>query len=193
MEMMDKQKRLLETAISLISQYGYNNISVSRICRETGVAKGTFYLYFNSKADILNEILSKLNDELFGNIIWNTAIPASEQLLEYTHEYLTFVDKNGPDFSREILKVIIDERPTPDQANSNMHVQRIENILTAGVRDGSFRDDIDIKHERFFIQSLLFGIIIFWCETTAAFDLSEHGLRAVESYLRGLVDNKKSI
>ncbi|SDO01627.1 TetR/AcrR family transcriptional regulator [Acetanaerobacterium elongatum] len=44
---------IIETAVELFKQKGYEQVSVDDITRTVGVAKGTFYNYFQAKSDIL--------------------------------------------------------------------------------------------------------------------------------------------
>ena len=41
--------RLLDTAREAFARHGYDGVSVSEICDSAGIAKGTFYRYFDSK------------------------------------------------------------------------------------------------------------------------------------------------
>jgi AcrR family transcriptional regulator len=47
-----RMAKLCETAERLFSQNGFYETSISDICRETGVAVGTFYIYFQDKSAI---------------------------------------------------------------------------------------------------------------------------------------------
>lgn len=51
----DTKERLLETAIELIWQSNYTCVGVNDICKQAGVTKGSFYHYFESKADLFCE------------------------------------------------------------------------------------------------------------------------------------------
>jgi TetR/AcrR family transcriptional regulator, transcriptional repressor for nem operon len=51
----DTKDKLLETAISLIWQSNYSNVGVNDICTHAGVTKGSFYHYFETKADLFCE------------------------------------------------------------------------------------------------------------------------------------------
>jgi AcrR family transcriptional regulator len=53
--------RLLETAEQVFSELGYHNASIVKITEAAGVAQGTFYLYFASKAEIFDELVRDLN------------------------------------------------------------------------------------------------------------------------------------
>ena len=52
-----KMLSLLETADRLFNENGYFDVSISDICKESHTAVGTFYIYFDSKADIYRYLL----------------------------------------------------------------------------------------------------------------------------------------
>lgn len=64
-----KQKKdsLLDAAFSLFTSKGINKTSISDIVEKSGVAKGTFYLYFKDKYDIRNMLISHKASQLFHN------------------------------------------------------------------------------------------------------------------------------
>src|SRR6185312_9840055 len=53
--------RLLEAAESVFAQLGYHDASIVKITEAAGVAGGTFYLYFQSKKDVFEEVVLDLN------------------------------------------------------------------------------------------------------------------------------------
>lgn len=48
----DTREKLLCTAMSLIWQSNYTSVGVNEICKQAGVTKGSFYHYFETKADL---------------------------------------------------------------------------------------------------------------------------------------------
>lgn len=62
---MSKKQTLLEAAISLFSEKGYNGTSTSEIVEKAGVAQGTLFYHFKNKEGILLCVLETvLNDYL---------------------------------------------------------------------------------------------------------------------------------
>ncbi|TFD48863.1 TetR/AcrR family transcriptional regulator [Cryobacterium frigoriphilum] len=57
----ETKRRLLEAAEDVFSRLGYAEASVSRLTESAGVGQGTFYLYFDSKLEIFNELVEDLN------------------------------------------------------------------------------------------------------------------------------------
>lgn len=50
---MEIKQTILDTSIDLFIAKGYEETSITKITAEVGIAKGTFYNYFDSKKDIL--------------------------------------------------------------------------------------------------------------------------------------------
>jgi AcrR family transcriptional regulator len=63
-----RRKELLDTALRLFARTGYESTSVDQITGEVGVAKGTFYHYFSSKQDLLEQIVDAWVGELFAHL-----------------------------------------------------------------------------------------------------------------------------
>ena len=60
-----KRESLLETAFNLFTSKGIHKTSISDIVDNAGVAKGTFYLYFQDKYDIRNKLIAHKSGEVF--------------------------------------------------------------------------------------------------------------------------------
>jgi len=58
---LDTRRRLLDAAERVFAQLGYHDASVVKITESAGVAAGTFYLYFDSKKSIFDELVRDLN------------------------------------------------------------------------------------------------------------------------------------
>ena len=54
-----RRARLVEAADRVLRAKGYRETTIEDIVNEAGVAKGTFYLYFNNKQDLFLEVLSR--------------------------------------------------------------------------------------------------------------------------------------
>jgi AcrR family transcriptional regulator len=56
----DKPDLILDAAERLFTQFGYRRTSVEDVAREAGVAKGTVYLYFESKVALFRAMQTRL-------------------------------------------------------------------------------------------------------------------------------------
>ncbi len=57
----DKRNRLLDAANLLFTENGVSSTTIAKICDQAGIAKGTFYLYFKDKEDILRALTKRIS------------------------------------------------------------------------------------------------------------------------------------
>lgn len=55
------KRSLTDAAERIFADLGYAEASITRITDAAGVGQGTFYLYFDSKLDVFNEVVDDLN------------------------------------------------------------------------------------------------------------------------------------
>lgn len=63
MKKEERKKELVRKAYELFIIKGYENTSVDDIIASAGIAKGTYYYYFESKEQILEEVVNMMIDE----------------------------------------------------------------------------------------------------------------------------------
>lgn len=50
------QQRIMDAFVKLVSEKGFNNLTVSNITRTAKLSRGTFYIYYLDKYDVLEKI-----------------------------------------------------------------------------------------------------------------------------------------
>ena len=90
-----KEKNLYESAYELFTTKGIHETSIDDIVKKAGVAKGTFYLYFMNKYDIIDRVILKKASAILGRAIESTEekefhdyIDKSIFVIDYIIEYL---------------------------------------------------------------------------------------------------------
>ncbi|MCB9780028.1 MAG: TetR/AcrR family transcriptional regulator [Alphaproteobacteria bacterium] len=63
-----RRNQLLDAARMVFARDGYHRAGVSDIIEQAGVARGTFYNYFDSKRAIFHEVLVVVVDDLAGSV-----------------------------------------------------------------------------------------------------------------------------
>jgi TetR/AcrR family transcriptional repressor of nem operon len=81
----DAKERLLHAALKLISTQTYGAVGVEAICREAGVKKGSFYHFFESKADLAVQALEDHWERYRSNMqqLFSEALPPLDRLFGY--------------------------------------------------------------------------------------------------------------
>ena len=57
------RKGLFQAAAYVVGKHGYANASIGRITERCGLAQGTFYLYFDSRQDLFDQLLPAVGEE----------------------------------------------------------------------------------------------------------------------------------
>jgi len=73
---MDKENRIVTSAIQLFKEQGIDKIKIADIVKRAGIAQGTFYLYFPSKLSLMPAIAKVMVDNMFEAIQKNVDVQA---------------------------------------------------------------------------------------------------------------------
>jgi TetR/AcrR family transcriptional regulator, fatty acid metabolism regulator protein len=120
----DKRTRILEAARSILSAKRYDDVPVSEIVELAGIAKGTFYLYFPSKADLIAAVAEGLQ-------------------LEIRHAIFAVMNDAQPIL--EVIEAIIwSVYKTSQQHRDLMHILEMD-LLLSGFARHHFEQDQQIK------------------------------------------------
>lgn len=81
----DAKSRLMDAVLELIWTGSYGTTTIDLICEKAGVKKGSFYYFFNSKADVavaaLDEAFKEKRAELDG--VFSPTVPPLERIRKY--------------------------------------------------------------------------------------------------------------
>jgi AcrR family transcriptional regulator len=81
----EKRGRILDAALSHFLRYGVKRTSVDDVAREAGIAKGTVYLYFDSKTALFSAIAERLCADTLAEArgIVGEAKPLTERIVKF--------------------------------------------------------------------------------------------------------------
>lgn len=86
-----KEKELFLSAFDLFLENGIEKTSIDDIAKNAGVAKGTFYLYFSDKYDILNKLILQKSNEIIKDGLSRTNNLGSEDFRERTLFFIDYI------------------------------------------------------------------------------------------------------
>ncbi len=61
---VSRREQIIRNASLIFEAKGFNGTTIDDIVQATGIAKGTFYIYFHNKEELLLEVVRKLVDEV---------------------------------------------------------------------------------------------------------------------------------
>ena len=152
----ERRAEIVETADRLFREHGYANCSVEMIIREIGVAKGTFYYYFNSKPDILQAIV----DKTLGNIVELAETVAENEALSAMQKMEALLGNShiGDDDSLEVAEMLhLPENRELHELTNIQTVLQLSPILARIVEEGINEGVFDVEKPLETIQFLFTG------------------------------------
>lgn len=91
----EKRANLLDAAYSCFINKGISGTSIAEICNKAGLAKGTFYLYFRDKEDIVRALMKKLSYKVLKNTYHSVAMNAGgfvENAVQMASELINYFE-----------------------------------------------------------------------------------------------------
>ena len=167
------RQKLLDTTENLLRTKGLSALSVDEITKEAGVAKGTFYIYFKRKEDIISEYsrypFKEIADELKNKQDTNLI----DRLTHYFYRFMECVEFHGINICREWIKDVID----PNNINNSQDGQKwvydfemLKEILENAVQNNELKKDTPIELLTHLIISQLYGMMTCWCMSNGKFE-----------------------
>ena len=101
----DAKERLLDAALDLIWERSYGIVTIDAICERAGVKKGSFYYFFESKAELAVAALD-LNWSNCGKPKWDATFSATVKPLARIRNFLQWVYDSQAKLQAEQGKVL---------------------------------------------------------------------------------------
>lgn len=81
-EQIDRQTRILDAAMDLLSRHGISGVNMRAVAREAGVALGLVNYYYQDKTSLIRAALKRVDEDDVALVKPDPATPPKERLLE---------------------------------------------------------------------------------------------------------------
>ncbi len=180
----ETKDNILNTALALFRQKGYEAVSVNEICKTLGLTKGAFYYHYASKSDIL---IYSYKEEADRMAQYYQSISSEKPLVKLKKFYNHFIDFFQPDRLEEMkifFKVQIESHYENFLGSSRIQRDIFINILKEGQSSGEIREDIPAEILADIISRYRFGLHIEWCILDGKINLISNSTRDFEAILK---------
>ncbi len=148
-----KRKKIINAAMDEFAAYSFNEASVNRIIKESGIAVGSFYQYFDDLRDLYYHVLSLAMKSKYEHLKSEIELLTSNDFISTIRALyrgginFAFSDKRFFDISNNLLKSndldIIKELTNSDE-NKEI-VAFVQGIIKEAIDNGEIRSDIDSR------------------------------------------------
>ena len=160
--LQDKKREVIENAaIDEFAQHGYDNASINRIVSAAGIAKGSFYQYFEDKKDVFIHLINTTAQK---KIKYISPILTSGAQLSF-FEMIREMWISGLRFANDNIKLAkIANEVFKNQhrglyseilsSNEPLAIDFYKQMIETAIKKGELRDDIDIEYVSYTITAL---------------------------------------
>ncbi len=190
----DKRALICQVAIEEFAAHAFEQASINRIVAKSGIAKGSFYQYFEDKKDLFLYLL-----RLAGEAKLNYLAPLMSNPEQY--DFFTLLRKlyvAGIQFAveypqyAEISKKLLANKGKPiyeEFMGESMSAayEFFESLLESAIQRGEVRADIDVKMLAYLIASMNTLVVEYYIEHIAP-NYDEHMLATIDQFITFLRD-----
>ena len=188
----ERKDQIMNAAEEVFTQKGLDNARMEDIAEETGLSKGTLYLYFKSKDDLIAAILDRIFQREFKEFqdtdlaamsatdaIWlftDTVIKDIKiilRLMPIAYEFLALAFRNK--VVRSALKSYL-----------NHYMDIFTPTIQHGIETGEFRQ-VDVKEVGIAIGAIVEGTLLLWIYDNSLVEPEKHIRSGMKLLLEGLL------
>ncbi|MBO0834508.1 MAG: TetR/AcrR family transcriptional regulator, partial [Actinobacteria bacterium] len=161
-------RRLLAEAERLFGEHGYRRTTVAMVCARAGIATGSFYAHFDSKAEIFAAVVRAINADLRAAMAAALRLAAGNQRARERAAFRAYFDliQHRPWIFR-----ILREAEFVDPGLYREYYERLVRGYSRGVRAAQLAGEIDARYDPEVIAFVYTGLGHFvgmrWAEWTA--------------------------
>jgi AcrR family transcriptional regulator len=187
----ERKTQIINAAEDVFTEKGFDQARMDDIAEETGLSKGTLYLYFKSKDDLIIAILDRMFQrefKQFDNLnftevsavdaIWKITdlltkdILGLQRLIPIVYQFLALAFRNK--HVQQALKKYI-----------NRYVEVLVPIIQRGIDSGEFRP-VDAREVAIAMGAMIEGTLLLWVYDRALVDPKYHIHSGMSLLLEGV-------
>lgn len=168
----ETRKRIVAAAKKLITENGFENVSIEDIVKEAEVSTGSFYTYFKKKEDVVEELnqlsfyrLAEITNEMQDKGL-------DDRLKYYCCQFLAEIERVGIEICRQWIRNNIApvnmEISGKETTKYNHDYLAMKSLLEEGIRRDELAADTPVDEMAFYINAQLYGLMVVWCMTDAS-------------------------
>jgi AcrR family transcriptional regulator len=161
----ETKEKILNTALSLASIYGLQDLSIGRLATESRLSKSGLFAHFNSKENLQTQIIQRVTDLYIQNVlvpalVFPRGIP---RLRAIFHNWKRWVDgETLPGGCLALASAVeFDDRPGVVRQEVVEMVQSLLDMLSRSARiaveEGHFYPDTDTNQFAYELNSIMCG------------------------------------
>jgi len=187
---MTTHLKIYRTALRLFEKEGFDKVTVDQVCKKAGVSKGTFYVYFRSKEQVVLDLFSttdKMYDDFVANELASISDPM-EKLILLVRKALSYTVEKGPDLMEVSYRAraSLHRSGNPRLTESRAIYRIVIKLVEEAHRRGYILKDLSANEVAPLLIRTFEGLIHDWCMENGSYDLIGETEKAITILRNGL-------
>lgn len=186
----ETEQRILQAALTLMRERGYENVSVRDICHQAGITTGAFYHHFPSKEALIAKGFGALDNYMRQALEGRGEEPPEQRLRAILTAYADFMEQESGELTARYYLVRLSNvkagiRLDPTHYINHAMVECFEQAKARGEFIGSrspeWTAEFCFRHFR--------GVVLDWLLSGFSYPLRERMLDDYDAFLKFFKDN----
>jgi len=162
-EKEEMKKKIMDAAIEVIEQEGYEKLSIRKIAAKIEYSPTTIYLYYKDKAEIITDMSDQLYNKVMGDVVAVLNKEAAAPVDKQVHDILCVFIK-GLCSEPEMVKAVMHSGINVIFANdkigkpTNPGIDMLDHLVSNGIAQKVFKPGIE--NNSWMIVSALLGFVL---------------------------------
>ena len=186
----ETRRKLVAAASRIVRKKGLADTTIEEICDASGVAKGTFYVYFKRKEDVLTELncLAGFQDIL--SSAQNLEKPFRERLAFFMYEFALYIEQS----SLKLCQDWVRNSATPERDKNSAGVEKLQfdralvrDLFESGMARGDIKPDAPVDLLSKTLIDVLYGEMLCWTTLDGREGFSQRTREFCDSFLEPII------
>ncbi len=162
-EKEEMKKKIMDAAIEVIEQEGYEKLSIRKIAAKIEYSPTTIYLYYKDKAEIITDMSDQLYNKVMGDVVAVLNKEAAAPVDKQVHDILCVFIK-GLCSEPEMVKAVMHSGINVIFENDNIGkptnpgIDMLDHLVSNGIAQKVFKPGIE--NNSWMIVSALLGFVL---------------------------------
>jgi AcrR family transcriptional regulator len=188
----ERKQQILDAAEKVFTHKGLDEARMDDIAEGTGVSKGTLYLYFKSKGDLIIAILERIFQHTLDQFEarMSNELSATEAIWRFTEEAARDYTKmlHLMPIAYEFLALAFRNKTVQKAVKRyfNLYMDVLVPVIQRGIDSGEFRK-VDAQEVAIAAGAIFEGTVLLWVYDKSRVDVEHHIQSSIKLLLEGIL------
>jgi len=177
------EQRILQAALELMREHGYENVSVRDICGRAGITTGAFYHHFPSKEALISKGFGALDHYMETALAGRGEEPPLERLRAVVGAYADFMERESGSLTARYYLLRLADAQAGVRLDPSRYIQKVMvDCFSRAWQEGFVLENRTPEWAARFCYIHFRGVVIDWLLSGYSYSLKEKMLDDYEAF-----------